>query len=177
MMMNIVRDRAEARWLPSRHRYALMRLIAFLILRNARPKPQPGLILVIDRDQSTLENLTTSIWATLTVMCYMSTAMHGWWKLAAIPVGWIVIQLPLYILGAAMMPLFGRSLEANNHRLNSVFYWSLMTIASAYFVTRSGINRWLAYVFFAVLTLNALAAVILFPLRRKVAELEARCVA
>lgn len=177
MMRNIVRDRAEAKWLPSRHRYALMRLLAFLILRNARPKPQPGLILVIDRDQSTLENLFTSVWATLTVVCYMSALLRGWWKLAAIPLGWIVIQLPLYVLGAALMPLFGRSLAANNHRANSVLYWSLMFVASAYFVTQEGIQRWVAYGFFVLLTLNALAAIILFPLRRKVAELEARCVA
>jgi hypothetical protein len=44
----MVHGNAAARWLPSRHNFALFRLLAWLRLRNAHPEPAP-VILGIDR--------------------------------------------------------------------------------------------------------------------------------
>lgn len=173
--MRIVRDRAEARWLPSRHRYALARLIAFVMLRGSRPERRPGLILAIDRDQSALENVAISAWIILTTTCYLAAPLRGAWKLFALPLAFVALQLPLYLMGAVLLPLLGRPLYAYNHRINSMFLWVLLILASSYFATTPGIARYVAYLFFAVLGLNACAALVLLAMRGKVAEWEARC--
>lgn len=173
--MRIVRERTEARWLPSRHRYALARLVAFLMLRASRPGRRPGLILAIDRDQSTLENFTVGAWAVVTTTAYLAAPMRGAWKLAALPLAILALQLPLYLMGAVLLPLFGRPLYAFNHRINSTLLWVLLILASSYFATTAGVTRFVAYLFFAVVALNASAAVILFLMRGSVAAWEQRC--
>jgi hypothetical protein len=173
--MRLVRDRAEARWLPSRHRYALARLLAFLRLLAARHEERRGLILAVDRDQSATENVAISAWIVLTTTCYFAAPLHGAWKAFAPPLAIVALQLPIYLLGAVLLPLFGRAFYAFNHRLNSAFLWALLIIASSYFATVPGWTRFVAYVFFAIVALNACAAVILLLLRKTVAEREARC--
>lgn len=171
--MRVVRDRAEARWLPSRHRYALARLVAFLVLRRARSEPRPGLVLAVDRDQSTPENLAIGIWAWLTWTCYAAAILPGAWKLAAPILGLLVLQIA--VLAAIAFPLFGRNLYANNHRISSVMLFVLLILASSYFATVSTWVRFVAWLVFAVFALNAIAAAILYPMRHAVRELEARC--
>jgi hypothetical protein len=173
--MRLVRDRAEARWLPSRHRYALVRLIAFAMLRGARPEPRRGLILAVDRDQSAAENMAIGVWAVLTTAFYFAAPMHGAWKLFAVPLALIAVQVPIYLMGAVVLPLFGRPFYAYNHRHNSAFLWVLLMLASSYFATTGGWTRFVAYFFFGVVALNALAAIVMFALAGKVAEREARC--
>jgi hypothetical protein len=173
--MRLVRERTEARWLPSRHRYALARLFAFLMLRRSRPGRRPGLILAVDRDQSTLENLTVGAWAVLTTTAYLAAPMRGAWKLTALPLALIALQLPIYLLGAVVLPLFGRPLYAFNHRFNSTFLWVLLILASSYVATAGGYTRFVAYAFFVVVGLNALAAAVLFLMRGSVAAWEQRC--
>ena len=41
-MKRIVRNRADARLLPSRHDFALFRLVAWMRLRRAKPAPTPS---------------------------------------------------------------------------------------------------------------------------------------
>ena len=55
--MNVVVDRPDGRWLPSRHRFALARLIGYLRLRRAKAavRHSEHLILPIDRDQTAAE--------------------------------------------------------------------------------------------------------------------------
>ena len=173
-MMRVVRDHAEARWLPSRHRYALARLIAFLRLRGARSEPHPGLILAIDRDQSTPENMTVgfSVWFALT--CYAAAALPGAWKVIAPIVSQAVLQVG--VVGSnLLLHLFGRDLYAFNHRINSVVLFVILFLATSYFATTPLWVRFVAWAVLAVFALNAIAAAILFLLRRSVRELEARC--
>jgi len=171
--MRVVRDRGEARWLPSRHRYALARLIAFLRLRRARSEPEPGLILAIDRDQSTPENFAVGLWVWFSWSCYAAAILPGAWKLAAPIIGQVCVQAP--IVASLILPLFGRDRYANNHRINSVLLFVLLIVASSYFATVPTWVRFVAWLVFAVFALNALAAAVLFLLRGSVRELEARC--
>ncbi|HEV7921148.1 MAG TPA: hypothetical protein VGR02_10210 [Thermoanaerobaculia bacterium] len=173
--MHIVRDRAEARWLPARHRYALARLAAFLILRTARHEQRPGLILAVDRDQSATENIAISAWIALTTTFYFAAPLHGAWKVLALPLAIMALQVPIYVMGAVLLPLLGRSLYAYNHRINSALLWVLLIIASSYFATTDGMARYVAYFFFAVVALNAGAAAALLLMRGKVAQWEGRC--
>ncbi|MBV8546295.1 MAG: hypothetical protein JO088_16250, partial [Acidobacteria bacterium] len=66
--MNVVADKPEAHWLPSRHRFALSRLIAYAKLRRARAiaKNAEHLILPIDRDQTAAEMNGVALWVFFT---------------------------------------------------------------------------------------------------------------
>lgn len=172
--MRVVRDRAEARWLPSRHRYALARLIAFLRLRNAGSEPRSGLVLAVDRDQSTAENMTLgfSVWFIWT--CYAAAILPGPWKVTAPLLSHLGLQVT--IVGTVLiLHLFGRDLWAFNHRINSTLLFILLLLASSYFAATQLWVRFVAWVVLAVFVLNAVAATILFLLRKSVRELEARC--
>ena len=74
--MRVVRGRADARWLPSRHNFALFRLAAFLRLRRARPEPCDGSC-VIDRHQSAMETWLVMSWVTLTFACYLAATLFA----------------------------------------------------------------------------------------------------
>ena len=164
--MRLVRGRAEARWLPSRHRFALFRLFAFLRLRSAQPEPREGLILVVDRDQSAAEHHSVSLWIVLTVTCYFAVTLFASWPLPlALPVSFVVaaaaVEVPLLVFGTFAPP-----------RVNSFLCMSVFTAAAAYFAMERSWVRFAAWQFLALLALNALAAAIVFLLRGPIARLE-----
>src|SRR6476620_7699211 len=102
--MNVVVDRPEARLLPSRHRFALARLIAYVRLFRARPAAnQPEhLILPIDRDQTAAEMNGIAIWVFVTTTCYFAAALPlAFWLavIVAIPLAAIAIHLPIVVGG------------------------------------------------------------------------------
>src|ERR1043166_10136563 len=88
--VNVVFDRPDARWLPSRHRVALARLIAYAKLRGARAdaKNAEHLILSIDRDQTAAEMNVVAIWVFLTTTCYIAPALPLIWS------GAVVVAFP-----------------------------------------------------------------------------------
>ena len=172
--MRVVRDRAEARWLPSRHRYALARLVAYLRLRGAKSEPYPGLVLAIDRDQSTPENMTLgfSVWLVWTL--YAAAILPGFWKVTAPILSQLLLQVTM--MGSILfLHLLGRDLYAFHHRINSVLLFTLLFLASSYFAATQSWARVVAWIVFAAFALNGIAAAILFLLRKPVRELEARC--
>ena len=74
MTMNVVVNRPEARWLPSRHRFALAQLIAFARLRRGEQQVANGpdhLILSANRDQSAAESYAVAVWVFVTVAAYL----------------------------------------------------------------------------------------------------------
>ena len=172
--MHVVRDRGEARWLPSRHRYALARLIAFLRLRGARSEPHPGLVLAVDRDQSAAENMTLGFAVWIIWTCYAVVILPGAWKVTAPIVAHLGLQLVL-VGTILLLHLFGRDLWAFHHRINSVLMFVLLLLASSYFAATQLWVRFVAWIVLAAFVLNAVAAAVLFLLRRSVRELEARC--
>ena len=166
--MKVVRGRADARWLPSRHRFALFRLYAFLRLLGAKPEPRAGLVLVIDRDQTAFEHHGASLWIVLTSACYIASALSAAWPLplailAAIAIVPLAIEVPFYVSGL---------LVRKGSRVNGVFTLLVLAAASLHFVRQTTWVRVVALLFFAVVAINAMAAAIVFLLRAPIARLE-----
>jgi hypothetical protein len=164
--MKVIRDRADARWLPSRHHFALFRLFAFLRMRSAKPEPRPGLILVVDPDQTAAEHHGISLWIVSTVTCYVAATLFATWPAAlALPVAFVVaagaIEVPV-VLGGLALPSRG----------NSLLLMVLLIAVAAYFATQRTWVRFAAWQFLALIALNAVAAMIVFLLREPIARLE-----
>jgi len=176
--MNVVIDRPEARWLPSRHRFALARLIAYIRLRFDRPSAaQPEhLILPIDRDQTAAEMNCVAVWVLATTTCYVAASLPFRLPLSlvlAIPLAAIVIHLPVVTIGPLVRLVMG---DGNNIGILSVITMGLLLIASSYAVTTTSWARFAAWLFFGVLAVNCAAAVILWLLRGAVRAGEEQCV-
>ncbi|HET7436657.1 MAG TPA: hypothetical protein VFN10_18255 [Thermoanaerobaculia bacterium] len=171
--MKVIRGRAEGRWLPSRHRFALFRLYAFVRLLTAKPEPQPGLLLIVDRDQASFEKNVMSAWALGMVTCYVAVAWFSALSLplallVALPVAAIVIEVPMWGFGL-LLGLFG---SYRNVKLQSVWCMTLLLLLASWFAMSARWIRFVAWQFLALLALNALCAVVLFFLRAPIARLE-----
>jgi hypothetical protein len=176
--MNVVIDRPAAKWLPSRHRFALARLIAYICLCFGRPAAaQPEhLILPIDRDQTAAEMNLAAVWVFAMTTCYVAAALPFRLPLSlvlAIPLAAIVIHLPIVAGGPLVRLIMG---DGNHIRIVSVMTMGLLLMASSYAVTTTSWARFVAWLFFAVLAVNCAAAVILWLLRVAVRAGEERCV-
>ena len=175
--MNVV-NRAAARSLPSRHRFALARLIGYLRLRRSRPpSEQPEhLILAIDRDQSALEMNLVALWVFITTTCYLAAALPVVLPLAivlAFPLAAIVIHLPVVIGGPLLRLMIG---DGNHIKIVSVTTMALLLLASGYFAMTATWARAVAWLFFAILIVNGFAAVMVWFLRGAIQTAEERCV-
>jgi hypothetical protein len=175
--VNVVIDHPEARWLPSRHRFALARLIAYATLRRARAAASgpEHLILPIDRDQTASEMNGVAIWVFLTTVCYVAAMIPIAWPAAiaiAIPIAAVVLQFPTVGIGPIVRMLIG---DGNHIKIISVIAMSLLVIASSYFAVSSSWARYVAWFFFAVLIVNAAAAIVVWTLRGGIRAAEERC--
>lgn len=157
--MRIIRDREDARWLPSRFRFALFRLGAFVKMQFTEPRQRRGVIIAVDRDQSTIENYTISIWYLATITCFLAAVMP---LAIAILFSTVFVQIPMYVAGGGQ-------------RVNSMVMMSLAAIAAAYLAMEPSWIRFAAWQFLAVVALNAIAALIMLLLRGAVRRMEARC--
>jgi hypothetical protein len=178
--VRVVRDRAEARWFPSRHNFALFRLAAYLCLRRARPEPRGG-ILIIDRHQSATETWLVMSWVTLTFACYLATTLFVDWHIAlalpvSLPLAVVLLEVPAILSALTIAPLLHSIAgdRTNGFRVNGVVIMLLFSAASAYFTRHPSWIRFVAWQFLALLALNAIAAMIVFPLRHSIARLEAQ---
>ena len=176
--MRVVRDRADARWFPSRHNFALFRLAAYLCLRRARPEHHDG-ILIIDRHQSAAETWLVMSWVTLTFACYLATTLFVDWHIAlalpvSLPLAIVLLEVPAILSALTIAPLFHSRDRATGFRVNGVVIMLLFSAASAYFARHPSWIRFVAWQFLALLALNAIAAMIVFPLRHSIARLEAQ---
>src|SRR5262249_25819176 len=136
-MTEMISDNPAARWLPSRHQFALSKLIASLTgrLRRTPQLDVDHLLLAIDREQSAVENYTVSVWFWLTTACYLAAVLplRPWLAIAiTIPLAAFVVQIPLY-LGATRLILM-----------------LLYFCASAYFATAAGPVHYVAWLSLAV---------------------------
>ncbi|HSP35549.1 MAG TPA: hypothetical protein VLU46_14660 [Thermoanaerobaculia bacterium] len=158
--MRIIRDRADARWLPSRFNFALFRLFAYLRLRASRPQPQRGLILSVDRYQSSAENNIVC-----TVMVFVvASFFHS--MLVGIPAAILALQAAAE-LWRPIVRLFagpaGSTVEAGSNLILAAI------IGGALYFARTDL---VSLVFLGAVALNVIAAAIMFTLRGRVAELE-----
>ena len=177
--MKFVRGHAEARWLPSRHNFALFRLYAYLRLRNAKRETR-DVILGIDRHQSNAEAWIVAVWTTITGACCIAGTLFADWPLAialtvAIPLSMLGIQTTLVTSGVTVAPLWNAvtRLGTPGVKVNSIVTMSAIAALCAYSATRPTWVRFAGLQFFALFALNALAAVIVFLLRDPIAQLEA----
>lgn len=175
--MNVVTGRPEARWLPSRHRFALARLIAYAKLRGARVVTNDAdhLILAIDRDQTAAEMNGIAVWISATTVCYLAAMLPLVWPAAivvAIPIAAIVLNFPIVVIGPIVRILLG---DGDHVRLISAITMSLFVIASACVAASSSWSRYVAWFFFAVLIVNAAAAAAVWFLRGEIRAAEQRC--
>lgn len=182
--MRAVRGRADARWFPSRHNFALFRLAAYLRLRRARPEHRDGM-LVIDRHQSATETWLVMSWVTLTFACYLAATLFVDWHIAlaltvSLPLAVVLLEVPAILSALTIAPLLHSiaGTRASGVRINGVVIMLLFSAASAYFALHPTLPptwiRFVAWQFLALLALNAIAAVIAFPLRHSIARLEAQ---
>jgi hypothetical protein len=169
--VKIVRDHG-AKWLPSRHHHALAKLIAFAVCRAARNEASPTVstryALAIDRDQSTIENFAIAAWISLTALIETAVLLpfRPWLSLliALLATPWL-LQVPLYTVGIVFA----------NRKLTSAATFMALVIASSFVAMMPAPARFVAWIFFAVLALNATAWVIVQLLRKPMAALEERC--
>jgi hypothetical protein len=201
--MKLVRDH-RAKWLPSRHHYALSKLIAFALFRYGRagggergagrsfdehPSNMQGPVdgatphsdasdpaapasiryaFAIDRNQSTPEAFTVAALVFLTTAADVAALLpfRLWLSLplAIVLTPWL-LQVPLYVAGIP----FG------NAKFTSVFILTTVVIASSWAGTRQTPLRFMAWLFFAVLLLNAVAWVPVRLLDRRIRALEQEC--
>jgi hypothetical protein len=179
--VKLVRGRGEARWLPSRHNFALFRLAAYLRLRNAPPEPG-DVILVVDRHQSAAETWLVMSWVTLTLACYLAATLFAEWHPAlalpvSLPLAIALLEVPALVSALTIAPLWRavRGNDANGIGVNGVVVMTLFAAASAWFATHPTQPAWIRFVawqFLALLLLNAIAALIVFSLRDAIARLE-----
>lgn len=172
--MNFVRGRAEARWLPSRHNFALFRLAAYLRLRNARAETRDE-ILFIDRHQSAIETWAVGLWLVATLSCYLAMSWFPSWPLplalaASFPLAWIGVQVVAVAIGILLTLIMRTDVHL---AVNSFLCMLLFACAAGWYATRPTWVRFVAWQFLAMLFLNAIAAVIVFLLRDPISRLEA----
>ncbi len=164
--MMFVRGHGEARWMPSRHNFALFRLFAFLRLRSAKHEPSETLF-VLDRHQSNVETAVVSAWYVLTGTCCLALKMP--W-VAAFVAAVLGLQAAIVVSALLIAPL----LPFPGVRVNSVVLLTLAAALAAHTTTQASWLRFAGWQFFAVVALNAVAAAIVFLLRHSLARLEAR---
>jgi hypothetical protein len=146
-MTEMISDNPAARRLPSRHQFALARLVASLMQRFVAPPKMnvDHLLLAVDREQDAVENYTVSVWFWLSAACYLAAVLPLHPVLAiviAIPLAAFVVQIPLYLGATRMILMF------------------LFFCVSAYFATAAGPLHYVAWFSLAVFVTNATAWII-----------------
>ena len=173
--MKLIRNRADARWLPARFNLGIFRLVAFVMARNARREDRPGIVLGIDRHQSTFENYLLSIWFVVSFSLYafglMRIAGTPPWvaMLLALPAAIVVLQVIVVGTGALSVA----ALPDQNHiRLVTAVLMSATILLSAWMATTAHWTRHVGRFALAGLVVNTIAAVIMRLLTPQVEALE-----
>ena len=180
--MRMVRDRADARWLPSRFRFALFRVAALLMMSRSTSREQRGLVLVIDRDQTAAEQYLLSAGAVVTGTCFMAAALQR----VIGTTGSVVLCLPLTLAmysallvgaGLVIQPLVtmaGAPLLLAR-RLNGFTHMAVLLGTALFFASQpSSWVRPISMIFLAVVASNAVASVVMLAFRSREIALERR---
>ncbi len=176
--MKFARNRMEARWLPSRFDLSIFRLFAFLRLRSSIPVvPAEPHMFATDRHQSTLEVYLLAIWCYAVTVHYSVDVLLYWVSLPlaviiSLPAAPVIIHLLFFFSGLCLAPIFVR--QVSHVRFNSrVIQVILLATSALAFLRGRPVTRLIALVTLASAALNAVAMLILFLLRHRVAKIEA----
>jgi hypothetical protein len=158
--VKVIREQAAARWLPSRHRFAIFRLGAYALYRASSKRKQPGLALGIDRDQSAAESYTVAVWVMGFSTCFLFALLDRVLVTTA-----AAILAPVAAAAALQVfvvaPGFVKSLrERDNTGLNSFITMLAMTVTAIYLAQDDRWVRVVAWSFLCCLAANALAWII-----------------
>jgi hypothetical protein len=177
--MRFVRGRAEARWLPSRHHFAVFRLNALLRLRSAEPETRDAM-LAVDSHQSTTESLMVGSWFFLTAACYIAEALRPrlWLPAAvllALPLSVFLFQM-IFVPAAAVFGRLsvaaGRRVDESNVDLHSTLFMLILGGVSLRHAFGPAWTRFVAWQYFFCVALNLTAACAMFLLRARASDLE-----
>ena len=184
-------ERPEGRWLPSRYRYAIFRLTAFLLLRRSAPyqpaTPERRYALIIDRDQNPIESFALSLFlVTWSSACASIAATRYAGVRPALAAGLFpillvimpfILQVVLYVVGGllAVFRRVGLPVAEANHGVQTATFFLVM-LAAATIVSTSGRPALaiLGWSWFALLGINGAAALMMRLLAKPVAAAEAR---
>jgi hypothetical protein len=184
-------EHLEGRWLPSRFRYALFRLAAFVILRKVAARHPSSSerrhVFVIDRDQNPIESFTLSLFLVVWISACAAVALPHRHALNAIPAaGWFVIllfltpvaiQIVLYIIAGlrAALRRAGVPLADANYEIQTAAFLLLMVAAAtlASLSRRPALSA-LGWIWLALLGFNCVAAIVMRLLATSVSAVEAR---
>ena len=180
--MRVIRDRGDARWLPSRFHFALFRLLAYIRLQMAKPEPRPGVVLALQRDQNPFETffLTASVLAVGTA--FTATLLDERMSLpAAILVAFMAtaafMQVMIVAVGLIVLSVLRRASPAAGEKrlaMTSAIQM-LITIAIATLLAMDDSPlRHVGTVFLAGVAANAIAALIVLAMARPIADAERR---
>ncbi len=168
----------EARWLPSRFDLSFFRLFAYLRLRFSTPVvPVEPHMFATDRHQSTMEVYMIAIWSYVMTVHYTVDLLLYWTTLPvaliiALPMAPVIIHLLFFFSGLCLAPIFVR--KTNHVPFNSrVIQWIFLAASVLAFLRGRPVTRIIALMTLAAASINALAMVILFLIRGRVAKLEA----
>lgn len=179
--MNAVRDRADARWLPSRFDFALFRLFAYFRLKASKPQPQPGLVLSIERHQSAVENYFITICVWVVVAAFLASIIGATLPLTAacllaLPATGVLVSVEIVVIGVAT-PLVRKLLrlsDDSNAGVNSVVIGAIALSSAAMLTIGSSPLRHIGTAYLLLLAANVLASLVVFLMRRRIAGLERR---
>ena len=175
--MKVVRERADARWLPSRHRFAIFRLIAWALFRRMGPKPEPGLALGVDRDQSALESYVVATWIMVSATCFAYALLD---RVLPSPVAAVlapvaaVIVLQLFVVTPGLVKVWR---DRDNTGVNSFITMLAMSVTALYLLQGNQWIRGVAWSFLGCMGVNALASIVAWLLRARFAAVENELVA
>ena len=176
--MKFARNRMEARWLPSRFDLSFFRLFAYLRLRSSRPVvPVEPHMFATDRHQSTMEVYMIAIWSYVVTVHYSVDVLLNWMGLplaliVALLAAPVIIHLLFIFSGLCLAPIFVR--QASHVPFNSRLIQLVILATSAFALLRGRpVTRIIALVTLVGAAINAVAMLIIFLLRHRVAKLEA----
>lgn len=181
--MIVIRDRGDARWLPSRFDFALFRLVAYLRLRTSPPENKPGIALSVERHQSASENYLVASCVLALGIAFTATMLDLVMPFAlaciiAFPLGAMIVHLvPMWFAGFLVGPITRRingTPSLNNNAAGSAVLIALAIAAAAILATGTSPLRHVGTTFLFLTAINALASVVVFTMRRSIAETERR---
>lgn len=178
--MKVVRDRADARWLPSRFDFALFRLLAYFRLKTLKPEPRAGIVMSVERHQSAAETYTVSmlVFAVLTsfVASMIATALPlGSACVLAVPATAVLISVQIVLTGVAVTPVVRRIMRLDGkfrQAVNGVVLSAIAITAAVLLTLGTSPLRHVGTVYLAVIGTNAVASVVVFLMQGSIAAAE-----
>lgn len=181
-MKRIVRNRADARLLPSRRDFALFRLVAWMRLSRAEPSRTSSMYFT-DRHQTAVEMWTVGLWLLATTTLYVTDALSDRLHFAAaLLTGFVTALLALQftpvLSGLVVAPVW-RSIVSRTTlpmRVNGFVVMFLFFASTGWAALRPSWVRYVAWWTITIAALNLIAAAVLYVFRDSIARLEASVV-